>query len=76
LGDEFLQLSDELYDKLTSLHNLRTEVLIDDIREKSVARRLQTSRKLGFPYAIIVNRKVSPKSLVNFKADSPKNGQI
>lgn len=56
-SEEFIRLTDELSDTLTSLPNLRNEVVIDDRMKTTVGKRLHQADSQGYPYLIIVGRK-------------------
>ncbi|XP_052256707.1 probable proline--tRNA ligase, mitochondrial isoform X2 [Dreissena polymorpha] len=56
-SETFDMLSDELYDRLTNLPNLRDEVVIDDRTDKTVGKRKFEADAQGYPYVVIVGRK-------------------
>lgn len=51
-------LADELSDELNEISNLRGEVIIDDRQHLSVGKRLYTAKRKGFPYVIVIGKKV------------------
>ena len=53
-----MALAENLYEKLTSLPQLETEVVIDDRLSISIGKRLNNAKQLGYPYVIIAGKKV------------------
>ncbi|XP_053395333.1 probable proline--tRNA ligase, mitochondrial [Mercenaria mercenaria] len=56
-SEEFNRLSDELSDVLTSLPNLRNEVVIEDRIKSTVGKRIHQADAQGYPHVIVVGRK-------------------
>lgn len=57
-SETFIEVSDSLYDRLNNMVNLRNELVIDDRTNMTVGRRLLEADRQGYPYSIVVGRKV------------------
>lgn len=56
-SEEFNRLSDQMYDSMTKLPNLRNEVVIDDRIKNTVGKRIFQANAQGYPYIVVVGRK-------------------
>lgn len=59
MAEKFRNMADSLSDRLGELPNMRGEVVIDDRTHLTVGKRLYEATRIGYPFVVIVGKKVS-----------------
>ena len=57
--EQGIQLAESLYDDISKVPGFHGEVVIDDRYEKTIGHRRKDANILGYPYVIVVGKKVS-----------------
>ena len=67
-SEESYDMAEKVSKRLSSMNNLKHEVILDDRINMSIGKRLSAAKQVGIPYAVVIGRKaLDSEGLLEFK---------